>query len=247
MLLRASLTTPLAAALALALVACKPASESQPPCEQAAEGTLVLPLGDSLTRGKDDEPSYRYHLAQLRPELRTMGTRSGGGGGREDDGVHFDLDRYDFGACPHEGHGGYTWAQLDAGFDDWAASYEAAPQVILLLAGTNDAFYGEPTAESVAAAQSLVTRLDARFPEAQLLVGLPPPARDPEVDAALVALETELVPALAALDLEIDMDFVDLGEGFDPETMLQSDGLHPNAAGDAHLAAQWNAAWPPVE
>ena len=67
---------------------------------------------------------------------------------------------------------------------------------------------------------------------------------DPNVEASRVQLSEALPQTLAALDLQLELDIVDMAEGFDPATMLLGDGLHPNGIGDAHLAARWHAAWP---
>lgn len=202
---------------------------------------IILPLGDSLTRGKTGEPSYRYYLEQMMlsegitPEF--LGTMYGGGGSLGDLGINFDEARFaDFAACSHEGHGGYTWAELLAELPSWVETYGEDPDLIFLQAGTNDAFFAVPIEESVPAAEALVAWVSQTYPNSELVIGLPPALADAEQDALRAEL-TAILRLSFAEHIVIDLD-----EIIDPELQLIADGIHLTADGEEAMAqALWAA------
>jgi len=161
-----------------------------------------------------------------------MGTLVGGGGNPTQVGIYFDTERFpDFESCSHEGHSMYDWANLASEAPAWAETYAAEPDVVLLAAGTNDAYYAFPLDESLAAAEATVAWIDARFPDAQLVIALPPPLADLERDADRAALSELLRERWAGRKR------VDLGELIEPATMLKDDGIHLAPAGERVMAA----------
>ena len=144
-LLACAVTAPLTAGCsddtANADAAAPPADDAAPPATDDAAPPVVriLPLGDSLTlgfgsatEGAGSEGGYRLHLAaRLRAEglaVDFVGSQSNGPAA---------LDGRD-----HEGYNGYAVAQI-AGVAD-AAMAAFAPDIVLLLAGTNDQIEAVP-------------------------------------------------------------------------------------------------------
>jgi lysophospholipase L1-like esterase len=117
-----------------------------------------MPLGDSITRGPatssdwDGRSSggYRRPLAQLLAaagqHIDFVGSQSHG---RSSD-------------AEHEGHGGFRIDQLASGVDDWLTA--AAPDVVLLMAGTNGVRwkYDDP-ADYAAELDELIGRIFRRM------------------------------------------------------------------------------------
>ncbi len=189
----------------------------------------VLPLGDSITLGVNG--GYRNRLW----------TRL------DADGFAVDLvgSQYDQYAAiadkDHEGHPGFTTGDIRAQVDGWLTA--ADPDVILLMAGTNDLAWWtvEQPAEVADRLAALVDHLLSWRPAVVVLVATIPP------------LSSELVPPdnrdraeLAGLyDDEIRARFAGCGRAAvaDVEATLTVadlyDGVHPDAAAHDRIADVW--------
>ena len=102
-----------------------------PPVGDECEPLRILPLGDSITEAEAGRASYRYwlfgRLAEQGRPVDFVGSQSGvyRGAPRFPD---FDVD--------HEGHWGWTTAEVRRRIDPWAE--RSTPDLVLLLLGTND-------------------------------------------------------------------------------------------------------------
>lgn len=86
-------------ALAVATVCASACTDVAPYHPQGGEyAWSILPLGDSLTQGKEDEASYLYYLDEILTDRDVaslfIGTRAGGGGGLGSEGHEFDAERF---------------------------------------------------------------------------------------------------------------------------------------------------------
>jgi lysophospholipase L1-like esterase len=216
---------PMAAlALALATPLLGDAAEVGPP-----PPVRIMPLGDSITEGRSPDATWRYWLQKsLEAEgcvVDYVGSRRGvlQGAARFSD---FDPD--------HEGHWGWTTAEVMAKIDRWAA--DARPAIVLLHLGTND-LGAEP--ERIAAnLATIVASLRRASPRVEIYVArLIPLAGAP---AELMKRTNDAIARMAAEHDRPDsrLVVVDQYTGFDPRTDTY-DGVHPNESGEKKMAGRW--------
>ncbi|MFJ7911984.1 FG-GAP-like repeat-containing protein [Kitasatospora sp. NPDC096204] len=202
----------------------------------------VMPLGDSITQGvgsSGDSLGYRKELSETLREhagnLDFVGSLRNGDGG-------FDGD--------HEGHSGWRIDELtDNGYpagdlDTWLPA--AKPNVITLIAGTNDLNRGAPTTPEQARDRmdKLLGKIHAMAPDMTVLLGSVPPtdptsgwARFQPLFTAYNRLLPPLVDAWRAKDMKVR--FVDMGV-VDSADMRGGDGLHPTAVGYTKIAGAFS-------
>ena len=189
----------------------------------------ILPLGDSITDGFGTPGGYRIQLFRLTLEADQDITFVGGSMNGPDtvDGEPFPQN--------HEGHSGWTIAQIDGIVRDSALDVD--PHIILLHIGTNDMFQsanGAPERLS-----ELIDQIVERAPNALLAVAkiIPFPGAASAVDTFNAA-----IPGLvqAQSDAGKHVILVDQFTGF-PTSEL-ADGVHPNPDGYSRMANTWYSA-----
>ena len=108
------------------------------PCPTNGDPCKVLPLGDSITFGINYEGSYRVELFKkavtANQKITFVGTQSNGPATAPGSTVPFPKN--------HEGHSGWTISMIQ-GVASMDVQY--APHMILLHAGTNDTYMGDPS------------------------------------------------------------------------------------------------------
>lgn len=208
-----------AGAIALAAV---PTAVAVTAPAHAATGVRVMPLGDSITDGGNVPGGYRIDLWQKfvagGHDVDFVGSMSNGPGGLQDQ--------------AHEGHSGWTIAQIDANIAAWLSTH--TPETILLHIGTND-MYGDPDGAPSRLA-TLVDHITTQAPEAQLFVAaiIPHTEHDSKVrvfNAAVPGLVQEKASAgknVHLVDMYSALTTADL-----------ADGVHPNAGGYSKMATVW--------
>jgi hypothetical protein len=189
----------------------------------------IMPLGDSITEGKAGDATWRYWLQKsLEAEgcvIDYVGSRRGvlSGAPRFSD---FDPD--------HEGHWGWTTANVRAKIDGWAR--DARPAIVLLHLGTND--LGREPEQMAANLAAIVASLRRANPTVEIyLARLIPLAGAP---AELMKQTNDAIGRLAAERDRPDSRLiaVDQYTGFDPRTDAY-DGVHPNESGERKMAGRW--------
>ncbi|MET9632810.1 cellulose binding domain-containing protein [Lentzea sp. NPDC006480] len=208
----------LCGALIAVLLTASPAVAEQ----STVDPVRIMPLGDSITQG-GSIGGYRLDLGT---KLRAAG-RSIDFVGSLADGPSSMPDRN------HEGHPGWTIAQVDANVVNWLRTY--TPRTILLHIGTND-MYGSDPAGAPRRLSALVDKITAQAPSAEVFVStiIPISFADGTVrnyNAAIVPL----LRAKAAAGKRVHV--VDMYPAV-PVSDLP-DGIHPNAAGYGKMAAVW--------
>jgi lysophospholipase L1-like esterase len=190
--------------------------------EVQADPVRVMPLGDSITQG-GAIGGYRLDLgAKLKAAGRTVDFV-----GSMADGPASMPDRN------HEGHPGWTIAQIDANVVNWLRTY--TPRTILLHIGTND-MYGSDPAGAPRRLSALVDKITGQVPGAEVFVSTIIPIRF--ADATVRNYNAAIVPMLrakAAAGKRVHV--VDMYPAV-PVSDLP-DGIHPNAAGYSKMATVW--------
>jgi lysophospholipase L1-like esterase len=207
----------LAACVALGVVPAVAAEASE-----RAAAVPLMPLGDSITQG-GSIGGYRLDLgAKLRADGRSIDFV-----GSLADGPASMPDRN------HEGHPGWTIAQIDGSVTGWLNTYH--PHTILLHIGTND-MYGSDPAGAPRRLSALVDRITNLAPDTELFVATIIPIRfaDPAVRTFNAAIAPDMRAKAAAgkrvhlVDMYPSVAIADL-----------PDGIHPNAAGYSKMATTW--------
>ncbi|MGW3962601.1 cellulose binding domain-containing protein [Amycolatopsis sp. NPDC005003] len=193
-----------------------------PAAAEAAAAVPVMPLGDSITQG-GSIGGYRLDLgAKLRADGRSIDFV-----GSLSDGPASMPDRN------HEGHPGWTIAQIDQNVTGWLNTYR--PRTILLHIGTND-MYGSDPGGAPRRLSALVDRITNLVPGTDVFVAtiIPISFADQTVRTFNAAIAPDMRAKAAAgkrvhlVDMYPSVAVADL-----------PDGIHPNAAGYSKMATTW--------
>jgi hypothetical protein len=200
------------------------------PCPTNGDACKVLPLGDSITFGINYEGSYRVELFKKAvtagQNITYVGTQTNGPAMAPGTTVPFPMH--------HEGWSGYTIAQIQG---KAAGDLTYAPHMVLVHAGTNDTYMGDPTG-APARLSTLVDYLTTNFPNALIVVAKIIPYPSQVTNTNLI---NNSIPAMVQAKVAAGKHVitVDLNTGFDTKTMLSSDGIHPNQTGYNWMGDQW--------
>ncbi|MFC7483669.1 SGNH/GDSL hydrolase family protein [Luedemannella flava] len=195
-----------AAALAVAgtLLAIGPASA------ESNGGVRVMPLGDSITDGLNVPGGYRINLWQ----------KLVAGGYRIDFVGSMFNGPSNLGDHDHEGHSGWTIAQIDASVVNWLRA--TTPRTVLLHIGTNDMFGGSSGAPQ--RLSTLIDRITTTAPDAEVFVStiIPRSGADSQVrtfNAAIPGIVQSKVSAgkrVHFVDMYPALTLSDLADGVPP-------------------------------
>lgn len=194
----------------------------------------IQPLGDSITVGIQNDESYRVPLWPL---LAAQGCEVDftGAQHKEPSGTT-DGD--------HEGHSGFRTDEIEAELPTWLIGN--VPEVVLLHLGTNDVLQSVATNVAAQNLRDIIGQLRAANAEVTVLLAQIIPNKPPN-EAAVLALNAEI--ATIASDLHTSTApvlLVDHYTGYDGSVLNRSDNIHPNPAGEAHMAQVWADALLPV-
>ena len=195
---------------------------------ESAHPLRIMPLGDSITEGRDGSATYRYWLEKDleradRP-IDFVGSHKGvyGGSPRFGD---FDQD--------NEGHWGWTTGQILEHIDEWAAA--ARPDVALVHLGTNDVVRNPAVIPQNLA--SIIASLRKANPHVVVLLArlIPMHGYDGKLGPVNEAIERVAREQTSA---ESPVVLVRQDEGFDVAADTY-DGIHPNESGEKKMAKRW--------
>lgn len=197
----------------------------------------IMPLGDSITEGFEEYLiSYRrdlwHMLDQSGYSVDFVGTKADTPAGTFDPTIlDFDLD--------YEAYSGWRAEQVNSQLTTSLQLVD--PDIVLLHLGTNDIFQGESVVSTISDLTTTITMLRADNPDVLILLAQIIPMGSPSVvpfnnEIAVLAnsITTEQSPVL----------LVDHYTGYN-ESVLNFDNWHPNASGEAEMAARWFAALEP--
>ncbi|KAF5341931.1 hypothetical protein D9611_001090 [Ephemerocybe angulata] len=198
---------------------------TSPTATQAAP-IIVLPLGDSITWGigSSDGNSYRK---ELKDELLK-------------DGVTVDyigtLKNGDMDDNDNQGHSGATIIQI-SGYAETALKQQ--PEVVTLMAGTNDIGQNQDLANAPTRLTTLVDKIFTASPNATVLVASVPPLSfsQANVDSYNTRLEAAIKAKISAGQHIVWVSMSALTNSD------LSDGIHPGAGGYIKMGAAWHAGW----
>ncbi len=223
------------------------------PCPTSGE-CKILPLGDSITWGVGDEanggyrgPLFEHFVADGKQATFTGGNQNG-------------PNMVSGQAFPkrNEGHSGWgiakvtTWSGGNAGiitripspaFDGGSGG---VPHIILLHIGTNDS--NEDSFQVNGIVEDLKTLLDklvSEAPDALIVVAriVPLGWNNPKLTGYNAEIEGIVQTRAAAGE---HLLFVDMHTGFDTNTMLDVDDIHPNGSGYQFMADKWYSVIEPL-
>ncbi|KAL9577341.1 MAG: hypothetical protein Q9212_006424 [Teloschistes hypoglaucus] len=192
----------------------------------------VLPLGDSITYGEGSSDGNGYRLA-----LATM---------IQGDGNHLKyIGQVESGTMVnnrHEGHGGFP---VGAVGNTAKPDYPKRPNIILLMAGTNDIIFKVDVPNAPERLGAVIGEGVAACPDAVILVGTLLPLIHPEENPELSCTDTEtfnsgLQEVVENYNKEgkqvavVDMARVNASH------ISPTDGIHPTDEGYALIAAAWH-------
>ncbi len=186
-------------------------------------GVRVMPLGDSITDGLTVPGGYPIDLWQKFVasgyKVDFVGSQSNGPG---------ELGDHD-----HEGHSGWTIAQIDSNVVNWLHTY--TPHTILLHIGTND-IYGSDPGGAPARLSTLLDHITATSPDAEVFVAQIIPL---SFDDSIVRTFNAAIPSIVQSKVSAGKH-VHLVDMYDAITTADlADGVHPNAVGYGKMANVW--------
>jgi len=182
-----------------------------------------MALGDSITAGNGG--GYRVKLQR---DLTAGGRRFTMVGSQEDGSDDPAIQN------GHEGHPGFWIENLAEQVDVWIRPRQ--PDVVLLMAGTNDILNDSPSNAVPNRLSELIDKVAAAAPNATILVSAVPSllGKDQARLAYNAAIPGVVSPKQAAGK---KVAFVDVAAGVQLTDLR--DGVHPNEAGDEKLGAAW--------
>ncbi|MBP2335781.1 SGNH/GDSL hydrolase family protein [Saccharothrix coeruleofusca] len=190
---------------------------------ETAAAVRVMPLGDSITDGFNVPGGYRVDLWQKLVgggySIDFVGSMANGPGS--------------LGDRDHEGHSGWTIAQIDSNITNWLRTHN--PQTILLHIGTNDMYGGNPGG-APSRLSTLIDRITTQAPEAHLFVATIVPLSF--ADSTVRTFNAAIRPIVQAkADAGKRVHLVDMYSAL--TTADLADGVHPNARGYSKMATTW--------
>ncbi|MFI6512059.1 RICIN domain-containing protein [Streptosporangium sp. NPDC050855] len=192
-------------------------------------GVRVMPLGDSITEGTQVPGGYRIglwqRLAAGRYTVDFVGSQFNGPGS---------LGDHD-----HQGHPGWRIDQIDANITGWARTYN--PRTVLLHIGTNDILQNYNVAGAPQRLSTLIDRITATVPDADVFVATVIPLSNAG-QAAAARTFNAAVPGIvqAKVNSGKRVHLVDMHSKLTTSDLI--DGIHPTAGGYDKMAAAWYAA-----
>lgn len=184
-----------------------------------------MPMGDSITAGFNDPEGTGGYRCPLGASLANAGYS-----------VNF-VGSQAAGPCSdneHEGHGGYTIAQIDAIAATKVALF--APAVVLLMIGTNDIGTGIESG-AITRLGTLIDHIQVAQAGVKIVVAtIPHRTDDAGLDTKTTTLNgqiTSMVSTRAGLGQLIYQMTTPL------DTALSADGVHPSTTGYGQIAGAW--------
>jgi lysophospholipase L1-like esterase len=218
-----------AAAVTAALTAIGVTTSAAPASAESNGGVRVMPLGDSITEGTQVPGGYRIGLWQ---RMAAAGYR-----------VDFVGSQFNgpagLGDHDHEGHPGWRIDQIDANIIGWLRA--TTPHTVLLHIGTNDVLQNRDLANAPNRLSTLIDRITATAPTAEVFVATIIPLGSAAQEAAGRTFNAA-IPGIVQRNVNAGrhVHLVDMHSALTSADLI--DGIHPTASGYDKMAATWFAA-----
>ncbi len=193
----------------------------------------LMSMGDSITQGVRGATSYRLELKNLLSDGGCPAIHVGSQSAASPDVGFYNA---------HEGYSGHSTTDfLEGRRDNEGAAVNVAfhkPDIVLLHIGSVDIYRDRDVAGTLARIDQLVALIQSTRPGTFVLLANLIPwvdtsnGADKPVSVAELGDQIEAYVEQAGNPL---LQLVDVRSGFSVD-MLQSDLIHPNASGDAHIA-----------
>jgi lysophospholipase L1-like esterase len=236
-------------------------SGSYHPCPTDGTACKIMPFGDSITDGynQDTPGGYRVELFKRAhadgKNITFVGSLSNGPS--TVDGVSFPPH--------HEGHSGWTIdpegsrsgisTLLKNSGGSQSVMVKYAPSIVLLMIGTNDCIDNYQLADAPTRLSTLIGTIYDQLPDVQIIVAQPIPSRGDASKGDDTALSARLktygdaIPAVVKswADKGKHIAIVDMYTPFNAnKASLIEDQWHPNLAGYVLLGDQWYSVLKPL-
>ncbi len=193
---------------------------------------VVLPLGDSITRGNfTTDGGYRGYLQK---HMTAKGLTYDFIGPLSDNSTGVtDPD--------HAGYSGYRIDEIHIQL--LAMGVVTAPDYVLLHAGTNDLYQLATASEAAGRLDSLIRSIAARWPDTKILVATIGPytgaayTQIPYMNSQINAYNAHIMALPCSHDNGEQITIVPIANMLDTQT---SDGIHPTTEGYRRIARLWN-------
>ncbi|MFI6457137.1 ricin-type beta-trefoil lectin domain protein [Streptosporangium amethystogenes] len=218
-----------AALLAVIMVALGAVTQTSAAGAESNGGVRVMPLGDSITEGTQVPGGYRIglwqRLAAGRYTVDFVGSQFNGPSS---------LGDHD-----HQGHPGWRIDQIDANITGWAQTYN--PRTVLLHIGTNDILQNYNVAGAPQRLSTLIDRITAAVPNADVFVATIIPLSSAS-QAAAARTFNAAIPGIVQNKVNSGkrVHLVDMYSKLTTADLI--DGIHPTAGGYDKMAAAWYTA-----
>lgn len=204
----------------------------------------ILPLGDSITCASKYKTSYRYplwkQLIDSGKHVEFIGSQTQkGNGGR----VWATYKNQPFPAA-NEGHSGWRADQVLNGLNNtvkglttWITRYK--PDIALIHLGTNDMYQAQTPESTRDEIEQIIITLRNKNPHIKVLLAkiIPLPLPKGKNIPRLNQLLTQLAITLNQPNSPVVS--VDMYSGFNLNTDMQHDKIHPNVSGEEKMAQRW--------
>ena len=222
------------------IIACSDNEETGLPMDTPESTAInILPLGASRVQGaRPVHESYRYELWQLiinaESNIDFIGNEIDASGYSDIMGQSFDRD--------HEGHGGFTSAQILARLEGWLEDIPVPDIVLFSSPGGNDALGGLPFENIQVNVNAIIDMLQDRNPSVTIIIEKLAPARSDLMTGQLLDYfvrmqdEVDLIAADQTTD-NSKVIVVDMATGFQ-DNML-ADAVHYNTTGAKFIAVRY--------
>ena len=185
----------------------------------------ILPLGDSITYGEGSSDGNGYQLALYNLLHRANDLNYIG---RVKSGTMVDND--------NEGYRGFPIVSIA---DAVTSQYPEQPDIVLLMAGTNDVIQRHNLSTSSAALDKLTGKVITAYPDAVVLVAEITPLLDPKREARRLEFNSAIPGVIKKYaDDGRHVGVVDMGR-VTPDHINATDGIHPNDEGYGLIAYAW--------
>ncbi len=195
----------------------------------------IMPLGDSITDGYNAPGGYRIRLSELLKQsgraFDFVGSQRNGPAELEDK--------------EHQGHSGWLIESngsvqgISNYVEGWVGS--AAPDVVLLMIGTNDVIQAYNLAQAPTRLMNLIAKIRNRAPAAKIFVANLFPIRDSTYAGRLQTFNSAIRPLIDARIANGEpITFVEMNQGFSANDT--ADGVHPSRAAYDRMGERWKIA-----